>query len=85
MTQWFKLFYNENDGDEVTVNTADDAESETIYWLPKDEIIESLKSERDFYYSKLRELELLMGNTKISSGVKDAINSILHYRPENVQ
>ena len=86
LTQWFKLFYNQNiANDSSNIVEEDDQESETIYWLPKDEIIESLKSERDFYYSKLRELELLMGNTKLNSSVKEAINSILHYRPENVQ
>lgn len=61
-----------------------DAESETIYWLPKDEIIESLKSERDFYYSKLHELELLMENTKINPNIKEAINDILFYQSDNI-
>ena len=79
MTQWFKLLYNENvirDGNDSLSEINDDIEPETIYWLPKDEIIDSLKFERDFYFSKLHELELIITRINLHPTLKGACEKI---------
>ena len=48
-----------------------------IFWTAEDEIIESLKSERDLYFSKLVELEVLLKDAKISPILKESFTTIL--------
>lgn len=86
LTQWFKLFYNQNVIREVNDSLSeinDEIEAETIYWLPKDEIIESLMFERDFYYSKLHEFELMMKKINIQPIIKSAICDIIFFESDN--
>ena len=44
-------------------------------------VVQSLTIERDFYYSKLHEMELLIEKANFNPQVKEAINQILQFKP----
>ena len=78
------MFYDENMTDDNITESVVETEKSSLKWLPKDDIIEALQSERNFYFSKLRELEILMKDSRINEPVREAVCSILK-QPENAQ
>ena len=56
-------------------------EAEVISEQTEENVVQSLTRERDFYYSKLHEMELLIEKANFNPQVKDAINQILQFKP----
>ena len=74
LTQWFKLLYNMN-------CKKQQGEDEMIPKQTGENVVQSLTIERDFYYSKLHEMELLIEKAHFNPQVKEAINRILQFKP----
>ena len=83
LTQWLKLINDENCEGSCSQSVVSEAEEEKIFWLQKEEILDSLKKERNFYFSKLREIEILLGKINLDEKINEAFSCILQAKPEN--